>query len=89
MWIEETSRPKVERYWDVQFPNRDHIETRSVDEMIETVRDIIVETVKLRLRADVKTAIYLSGGIGDRLQRANPFHLKRGRQFGHSGNCTE
>ncbi|CAF0868323.1 unnamed protein product [Rotaria sordida] len=53
----------IHKYWDADFPDKNIIETRSIDEMITGVRNRLVEAVRLRLRADVPVGIYLSGGI--------------------------
>lgn len=55
---------REERYWDMDFPlaedrNPDYDEQA----LIEETRDKMVESVKLRLEADVPVACYLSGGI--------------------------
>ncbi|KAI8060147.1 hypothetical protein BC940DRAFT_312703 [Gongronella butleri] len=53
----------VKQYWDADYPDKNVEDPRSVDEMIEGVQERLVESVRLRLRADVPVGIYLSGGI--------------------------
>lgn len=52
---------KIEKYWDVDFmpDNRN----KSEDEYAEQLRELLIESTKLRLRADVPVGAYLSGGI--------------------------
>ena len=54
----------VKRYWDVGYPkaNAAHSHT-SETECIETVRSILDEAIRLRMRADVPVGCYLSGGV--------------------------
>jgi asparagine synthase (glutamine-hydrolysing) len=51
-------------YWDMEFPAQDdHERHRTADEYIECVREALIESVSLRLEADVPVGCYLSGGI--------------------------
>jgi asparagine synthase (glutamine-hydrolysing) len=45
--------------------------------MISTVRDLLVESVRLRLRSDVLLAVYLSGGIDSSAVAGIATHLLR------------
>lgn len=50
------------RYWSIEFPESfDH--TRSVDSWAEQLHALLVDAVRLRLRADVPVGAYLSGGL--------------------------
>ncbi|KAL2874112.1 hypothetical protein SGCOL_010700 [Colletotrichum sp. CLE4] len=51
------------RYWDAEYADKTVKETRSMDDMIDGVRERLVDAVRLRLQADVPVGIYLSGGL--------------------------
>ncbi|CEI94085.1 Putative Asparagine synthetase [Rhizopus microsporus] len=54
---------EIRSYWDADYPEKNVKDTRSVDEMIQGVRERLMESIRLRLRADVPVGVYLSGGI--------------------------
>ncbi|MCF6282492.1 MAG: asparagine synthase (glutamine-hydrolyzing) [Candidatus Polarisedimenticolaceae bacterium] len=53
----------TKQYWDLQFPANNQFEDISEDEAIETVHDLLFDATRIRLRADVPVAAYLSGGL--------------------------
>ena len=62
--IAQRGKVTVKRYWDVGYPkaNAAHPHT-SETECIETVRSMLDEAIRLRMRADVPVGCYLSGGV--------------------------
>lgn len=50
------------RYWQMSFPEKFDYE-RSVDSYAEELRALLIDSVRLRLRADVPVGAYLSGGL--------------------------
>lgn len=55
---------RLVQYWDnTQFPSKDQSETRSEAEMVQLTRDKLIESVNIRMHADVPVSVYLSGGL--------------------------
>lgn len=56
---------KLHKYWDFNYPRIDasRVKPISPDEYIEQVRQSLDDAIKVRLRADVPIACYLSGGL--------------------------
>ncbi len=54
---------KTEPYWKLSFAKEDGIFKGTIDEAAEQLRFLFNDSVKLRLRADVQVAAYLSGGL--------------------------
>jgi asparagine synthase (glutamine-hydrolysing) len=50
------------RYWTVDFPDRFAYD-RPVADYAEELRELLIDSVRLRLRADVPVGAYLSGGL--------------------------
>jgi asparagine synthase (glutamine-hydrolysing) len=51
------------KYWDIPLYGRDSWENGTPQELAETTRELFIDAVKIRLRADVPVATYLSGGL--------------------------
>ena len=52
---------RIEKFWDLTFSNRDL--TISLPDAIDRFNELFSNAVRIRLRADVEVAAYLSGGI--------------------------
>ena len=62
--IEADGTETLRRYWDWTFPDRDAPPAfTSVDEAAAELRALLVDAVRLQLRADVPVGAYLSGGL--------------------------
>ena len=61
--VAERGSVRVVRYWDWQFPEDGAHDARPVEECAEELRSLLVDAVRLQLRADVPVGAYLSGGL--------------------------
>ena len=59
----ETGAQSIRRYWDWQFPDSFDDGNRSTDDYAEELRALLIDAVRLQLRADVPVGAYLSGGL--------------------------
>ncbi len=53
---------KKTRYWQMEFPEQ-YDNARSLESWAEELHELLVDSVRLRLRADVPVGGYLSGGL--------------------------
>ena len=57
----------IKRYWNLSFPPADEVRSeparREFDDYLDEFRELLVDAVQIRLRADVPVGAYLSGGI--------------------------
>ncbi len=57
------SEIKIEKYWSLKFRNDDDAHHNNLNRSVEEFTELITDATKIRLRADVPVAAYLSGGL--------------------------
>jgi asparagine synthase (glutamine-hydrolysing) len=62
MTVEE-GRVSIRCYWDWSFPELPQTDSRSGESYAEELRELLIDAVRLQLRADVPVGAYLSGGL--------------------------
>lgn len=56
-------KAKIQKYWELSFPKMDEYEDKPLTFYTEKLKELLYDSVTIRLRADVPVASYLSGGI--------------------------
>jgi asparagine synthase (glutamine-hydrolysing) len=54
---------RVQRYWDWAFPEAASYSRRQEGDYADELRELLIDAVRLQLRADVPVGAYLSGGL--------------------------
>lgn len=54
---------KTEKYWDLNFANNKETVNRLSADLVNEISELMMDAVRIRLRADVPVGTYLSGGI--------------------------
>lgn len=63
MLIVENGNERLVPYWDWDFPAETPRIDRPLDDYAEELRALLIDSVRLQLRADVPVGAYLSGGL--------------------------
>jgi len=63
LMVAEDGELTVRRYWDWTFPAGAARSSMSGEELAREVRELMIDSVRLQLRADVPVGAYLSGGL--------------------------
>ncbi len=53
----------IKKYWDFKPSSDEQLTTQSLDEISDSLRELVLDSVRIRLRADVQVGCYLSGGL--------------------------
>jgi asparagine synthase (glutamine-hydrolysing) len=54
---------KLKKFWELKFYPPDELFTYSTNEAAEAINELLLDSIKIRLRADVLVGSYLSGGL--------------------------
>jgi asparagine synthase (glutamine-hydrolysing) len=61
--VVEGGKQRLWKYWDWRFPEPGAVSRRTEEDLAEELRALLIDAVRLQLRADVPVGAYLSGGL--------------------------
>lgn len=61
--VRENGGSRRVRYWDWTFPHEDASASGRFEDAVAELRELLIDSVRLQLRADVPVGAYLSGGL--------------------------
>jgi len=53
----------ISKYWDLPFADPDDCVDSTPEQLVEEIRELLLDAIRIRLRADVPIGTYLSGGL--------------------------
>ena len=65
------SEPQIRRYWSLNYSRKSRLSYR---EAVERVRELVAESVRVRLRSDVPLGVFLSGGLDSSIVACEAAH---------------
>ncbi|PYH91909.1 asparagine synthetase [Aspergillus ellipticus CBS 707.79] len=78
---------EVKTYWDLDYPSKHHVYPKTEAETVERVRELLIESVQHRLRADVGVGVFLSGGIDSSAVAGMTAHIiQQGKSLGNDAS---
>lgn len=61
---------RISKFWELDFPDKNEIRTSSLSDNIEELDELLRDSVRIRLKADVPVGAYLSGGLDSSITTA-------------------
>ena len=75
MMVVRQGRRELKRYWDLRFPGAEEFGEPPAEQVTETIREMVKDAVRIRLRADVPVGGYLSGGLDSSIIASSVRHF--------------
>ncbi|MEA5115932.1 MAG: asparagine synthase (glutamine-hydrolyzing) [Geobacteraceae bacterium] len=63
MLLDKSGSVRLEPFWSIPYFSPESREPASLDQAVEELRELLLDAIRIRLRADVPVGAYLSGGL--------------------------